>query len=293
MKKLKVMMMTLMMCLVSMSAWGQLDSIKSLKYEKIFLKDLYVAYENCYFKFDETSISEAMFNKFYFSFSEAKQKYSDNVAYPSSQYKSATTRDSLLNRYFKVINVLDKDSNKITQDNYSTYPILVMRDIKNGEILYFMYDKIWCDNFYFLTTTPNINKDIIVKNITTNYDEINNEKTFTTPYELNIQINRIYTNGNNVYYLSFETLSSYLTYDSYGIVVLFTDGTKWQRLNEKVEVDYNNGDYKYSTFTKISKDELKLFQNKTIKKFKMYIFDEVCEEGYIFKKYAQQIDKIK
>ena len=40
MKKLKVMMMTLMMCLVSMSAWGQLDSIKSLKYEKIFLKDL-------------------------------------------------------------------------------------------------------------------------------------------------------------------------------------------------------------------------------------------------------------
>ena len=73
------------------------------------------------------------------------------------------------------------------------------------------------------------------------------------------------------YYLSLDTKGSTLNYGIKGVYVLFTDKSKWNRLNEKIDVTYDDG-YTYSSFIELFPNDLKLFQTKTISKFRLFIY---------------------
>jgi len=279
-----------MVCFTNVS-FSQIDSIKNLTYSKIYLGELFVGYKNCYFVLDSQDLTSNRYT-FYLDFKSASiGRYP--VAYPSQEYNFVTVTDSISGRCFKVSNILDEKSNEITVAQYGQKPIFKLVDIETSEIIYYKYDPEFSTKFLFLTTKPNIDKDILIKNIDKSYDEIENETTYHTPYNLDASITRISKNNANTYYLSLEYKSNNVNYGLKGVTVLFTDGTKWQRPNDKVDVDYRNGNFVYNCFIPLTKEDLKIFQTKIIKKYKLYIYEVNFTEGFIFNNYAKQIDKIK
>lgn len=89
--------------------------------------------------------------------------------------------------------------------------------------------------------------------------------------------------GKITYYLRFS-IGSEGIYRGSGVSVLFTDGTKWIRPNEKVEVIYNDG-FENKAFITLSPTDLAIFSSKIIKKIRLYIHDTDVEksEGDKFK----------
>ena len=89
--------------------------------------------------------------------------------------------------------------------------------------------------------------------------------------------------GKITYYLRFS-IGSEGIYRGSGVSVLFTDGTKWIRPNEKVEVIYNDG-FENKAFITLSPTDLAIFSSKIIKKIRLYIHDIDVEksEGDKFK----------
>lgn len=115
-----------------------------------------------------------------------------------------------------------------------------------------------------------------------NIDDFDNSKTFYTQMLKPAFITRIVKKSTITYYLSFSTKGSTLNAGEKGVYVIFQDGTKWIRSLEKIDVEYDDG-YEYSSFTTITAADLRLFQRKKVKKFKLYIYDyEVSEEDATF-----------
>ena len=76
------------------------------------------------------------------------------------------------------------------------------------------------------------------------------------------------------------------------MIILFKDGTKFTRPNIEVDLNYYSGDeFTYSVFVPISQSEVKMFSQKEISKFKMYIFERSFSDKEIeaFKEFANCI----
>jgi len=107
-------------------------------------------------------------------------------------------------------------------------------------------------------------------------DEFENKITFYSNLSKPISLTKVIIGGKIRYYLSLDTKGSTLNYGIKGVYVLFTDKSKWNRLNEKIDVSYDDG-YAYSAFIELLPNDLKLFQTKTISKFRLYIYDEIID----------------
>ena len=114
-------------------------------------------------------------------------------------------------------------------------------------------------------------------------DEFTGEVTIRTPYEKNFGF-ELPTNmtmykfsGEDFdeatsYILRLTSVGSTLNYSTKGVIVLFTDGTKWEKPNEKVDVNYNSGGWTYSTWIELNEDDLEIFKTKIVSKWKLYIY---------------------
>ena len=128
-------------------------------------------------------------------------------------------------------------------------------------------------------------------------DDFTNEVKISTPFYTKPSIDKyIYPNGTIKYYLYLSLDDSYCTAGGTGLIILFKDGTKFSRPNIKVDMDYYSGDkFTYSVFIPITQNEVKIFAQKEISKFKMYIFERNFKEIDIraFKEYANCILELK
>ena len=114
--------------------------------------------------------------------------------------------------------------------------------------------------------------DKLIRNI----DEYTNEITISTSMFIKPNITKIITtSGKSVYYLYVSLEDSYCTVDGVGLVVLFTDGTKISKPSLSVDCNYYGGEgYTYSSFIRLTQNEVILFSQKEIKGYKLYIFNE-------------------
>ena len=65
--------------------------------------------------------------------------------------------------------------------------------------------------------------------------------------------------------------------DGKGVHILFTDGSQWHR-NEKTDINTGGDTFSYSAFITLTAADLNLFSTKTVKKIRLYIFDESIEK---------------
>jgi hypothetical protein len=280
-------MMALMMCFTNLTK----AQTETLKFEKIYLGEMFAAYQDCYFTFDTTSIGGDS-HVFYLEFKDAIPLYGRNVAYPTKKYDFVTDTKKLYGHIFKLVSILNTKKEKITSAGYAEKPIFELEDIDDCSKLYYKYDPKFGLNFVWLTTTPTISSTLLIEKINKTYDEIDGVTTYYTPIPSDVSIWRTVTPTTNVIDLSLKAIGSSLTVGSKGVTVLFTDGTKWSKPNEPIDVDYSDGHYVYSAFITLNGEDLKLFQTKVIKKYKLYIYDNIFSNGLMLKEFAKTIPTI-
>lgn len=122
-------------------------------------------------------------------------------------------------------------------------------------------------------------------------DEITNEIKIKSPYSMNAVILKYIKEGNSTYYLSLNAKGYTVSVGEKGVTILFTDGSKFVKPNAEIDVEAENGYYNYSAFLRLNKSEIKLFEDKIIKKFRLYIYDSELElnDAEVFKSYVSCI----
>ena len=64
-----------------------------------------------------------------------------------------------------------------------------------------------------------------------------------------------------------------------GLIVIFEDGTRFERPNAEVDYDSSSGaGWDYKVFIRINDEELSLFAEKKIKAYRLYIYDGYLSE---------------
>lgn len=127
--------------------------------------------------------------------------------------------------------------------------------------------------------------------LTKEVDDFDGSVTFRTPFSYGFELSsaKIGTyyqfgltkskeKGKIYYYLSIETTSPALSYGGKGVYVLFTDGTKWIKSTQKIDVDPGDNGFVYKAFISITPEDVKVFSKKPVKKFKLYVYDDIVEE---------------
>ena len=126
-------------------------------------------------------------------------------------------------------------------------------------------------------------------------DKFTNEVKINTQWKFDYSILYKYIHkGKTTYYLSLRLSGATLNYGCRGVIVLFTDGTKWVRSYEKIDVNYSDGIH-YSAFMQLTPNDIQLFSKKYIMAYKLYIYDTDIniEEATLFKNGVNKIKFMK
>jgi hypothetical protein len=265
-----------MITLVSFVSFGQ------QKFIKYFMGDNYKTYKNLLVKVDTTK--ERPSHTFYKK-SPISSFDNNNILYPNKEYTFTTDMGKLQDRVFKVDSIYDGNS----------YDEKIFRliDVNINDTIYYKYRTTAEWDYCLLSEPIKLNELDFKKEIEKEVDDFTKEVRFMTP--LNNQVGSLWKyvkNGKTTYYLSMEIESSGI-YRGNGVYVLFTDGTKWSRPNEKVDVKYRSG-FQNSVFIPLTTTDLQIFKTKTIRKYRLYIHDQEVDivDADKFKIYTSLITKL-
>jgi hypothetical protein len=104
-------------------------------------------------------------------------------------------------------------------------------------------------------------------------DEYTGEITISTQIKFDgAMLHKYIRKGVTTYYLNLEAEGSTVNYSTSGVIVLFTDGTKWIKPSQKVSLNYRSG-FHYSSFIRLTPADVEIFSKKFIKGYKLYIYD--------------------
>lgn len=189
------------------------------------------------------------------------------------------------NTVFVVDSVVDF---KEDQDNRSS-KIFKLVDKVSKEKVYYIYDTSVREYHYLITEFGKGGFDTSYDSeIERMVDDFNGEVKINSPLLGTVgTIFKYIKKGKTKYYLRFSIESSGI-YNGRGVYVLFTDGSKWSRPSEEVDVDYSDG-FDNNVFMDLTIADLEVFKKKTIKKIRLYIHDKDVEvsDGEKFKTFVK------
>lgn len=105
-------------------------------------------------------------------------------------------------------------------------------------------------------------------------DKFENEVKYKADFPKWFEVIKYVKGTDTSYYLSLWTEGTSGLYAKQGVVILFNDGTKIERPNEKVECEFRTGAmYDFTSFFRIGKSELEQLKTKTTAGIRLYIID--------------------
>lgn len=117
------------------------------------------------------------------------------------------------------------------------------------------------------------------KKIERRVDEFTGKITINSPLSLGMRLNPLIiykfideSNKQGLYALSLRAYGSTLSLGKKEIIVLFEDGTKWQR-DAELDAEPSSSGYEYSVFIPLQQEDLTTFSTKKISKYRLYIYD--------------------
>lgn len=262
----------------------------SQEFKENFLGESFYLYRNTLFKIDENSTS-GFLHSFYDDIKKLEKTYNENVIYPDNTYSFKTNKDSLINRIFQVEDILGKNGDSFNQNLSSGNPVFKLVDISNGKIIFYKYEPEFSSSFPFLVSGVKIDKDVLCKDLEKNVDDFTNEIKINSPIILNSEISPIifhkFQKGSNIrYILDLNTSGLTVNVGKFGAIILFEDGTKLTK-NVEIDVDADEDGFDYSAWISLSSNDVKILSEKSIDKFRLYIYDEDIDSGQaeIYKSY--------
>lgn len=252
---------------------------KAQNFQSNYLAEDFLLYKGVLFKINDYESTDIMYS-FYSDLKHCQSKYGDNVLYPNPKYSFNTLVDSLRNKIFKVLDVVDKTGTSITKplSFYLEKPIFILEDMATKQKIYYKYDFQYEHSFPFSTTQIPLDEDSICSELEREIDDFTNEIKFSTPYpnRKSQAVTVLYKhikNSKTSYYLSLHVRGQTVVVNGVGATILFTDGTKWSK-NLKISVDADSDGYDYNAFIPLNQADLTILATKKMKKFRLDIFDE-------------------
>ncbi|GAB3511843.1 hypothetical protein GCM10027442_22220 [Emticicia fontis] len=222
----------------------------------------YNEYKGCLLKVRNDKRAE----DFYYSFYDAIPTY-------RKQGFDRPDLKLLANRVFRVDSVFIHKY-KINSNDYEESPFFKLSDIKNKEVLYFRFDVLSSERFVFLVAELKFTEKMVSEDIERFEDKFTGEVFIRSPLNNDAAIIKKIFKGKVQYFLLLKiSRERSVTYLNKGVIVLFTDGKKWQRPNEKVGLNYNES-FEYSAFILLTPQDIEVFQNKNIEGFRLNIYDQ-------------------
>jgi hypothetical protein len=243
--------------------------VNSQVYTRLFFGPKVDSYKNVNLKFNEANIL-GLAHSFYSEL--PKINFEEPVYKPDKIFTYKTDIVFLKGREFTVLDVLPFTTSKITGDK----SVFKLKDIHNNEIIYYVYNHQNEYEFPFKVSSYKSIDSIFSKYIIRKEDEFTGDISIYSPLTNDISIYKFIKAGstNPEYFLNLKTEGLTLNYDGKGVIILFKDGTKWTKVDEKIKVNVINGEgWGYSAFIKLTKDDLALFSSREINKFKLYIYE--------------------
>lgn len=119
-------------------------------------------------------------------------------------------------------------------------------------------------------------------------DKFTNEVSYNSPDVNNISFIKVKGKGMMYQYVSISVYNTYLSgFSEVGLIVLFKDGKKIVRTNEKISVNNSTGsNWRYSVLFSPTVNEINLLKKSEIEAVKLYIFDANISQGNKIKEYA-------
>lgn len=244
-------------------------------FESNFLGEDYLLYKGVLFKLKDNADPGYFSYTFYSDLKYFQSDYEDiNVIYPEKEYHFNTIKDSLANRIFIVEDIVDKNGGAYTGSSFLYGPpIFILKDTTTKQKIYYKYDSKDESKFQFNTSKIVLDEKIYSK-------MVRNVDDFTDVIELypyygtsSMNIHKYIRKTGTFYYLWLDTHGSTVVVDGTGVIILFTDGTKWTN-PEKIDVEADSKGFEYHAFITLTQADLITFSTKKIKKIRLYIFDE-------------------
>lgn len=262
----------------------KLGSLNAQTFMQNYLGGDFMMYKGVLFKLNESAIS-GFSHAFYSDLRYCQRMYDNNVIYPDTKYTFNTQKDSLLNKIFRVEDIIGKDGNPFLGNSYSEKPIFLLRDTTSKQSIYYIYDKEYEHNFPFLTTKITFDMNAICSNIEYQKDDFTSEITISNPVIEGGSVSpmilyKVIKGGKTAYYLSLQAYGTTINVGATGAIILFDNGTKMNKPTAKVDVEYDGTGYAYSTWIPLTEIEAKTLTTKKINKFRLYIYDEEVNPGF-------------
>lgn len=116
-------------------------------------------------------------------------------------------------------------------------------------------------------------------NITKRADSFNNSVIYETsltglldfsPARMSKHISQ----KDTIYYLYLTAHGLTLNVGEKGVIVLFTDGSRWESMSDvATDSDYGSAGWRYSSFIRMTEEDLHVFSNKRISGFRLYVYE--------------------
>lgn len=266
MKKVTLLVLVSLLFLIST------NSLIAQEYNYIFLGNDFMPYKGALLR-----VNDKIALSVYKNLKDFKDR---KVLYPqkgSNLY--ASDKEKLKNRTFIVNDIIDEQGKSYSSENISKYvkPIFILKDISNNEVIYYEYNNNERYHNYFPFDAANIilPEDYWCSKINRKVDEFTDEVQLSSP-SIPIEEPQIFK-FNNDCYLHLQLRHLVKTVGGNGVIILFTDGSKWSNENITIDVekhkDKDRVGIKYSAIVQLSKDDLEIFSKKTIKKFRLGQYD--------------------
>lgn len=233
-------------------------------------------YKSTLFKVKDNAISDLHYT-FYSNLENCQVDNDIRVIYPAVKYKFNTATDSLKNRIFIVQDIVDKNGNSFVSSSNNDNPIFVLKDTITQQLIYYKYDERYDQNF-FHTTKIVFDEKVLCEKIKRRVDDFTGAINLNSPISNDLKIASmiIYkeiSKTKTTYYLNLSTIGNTAVVNGTGATILFTDGTKWTK-PVKIDVRAGNTGFDYSASITLTQADLNTLATKTIKKYRLYIFDE-------------------
>lgn len=211
---------------------------------------------------------------FYDSLHHCKQLVSVNVAKPMTNIPYRSNPKYFLDRVFSVKRIFNDTKTTTTAH---TYPIFLLRDIDNGDTIYFKYNPEYGSRFPFLVNGVSNEEDEYCHLIEHKQLPVASIEYLHTPCRGSVDAAPVslhkYLNGSKTdYTLSLRTYGTRPHPRVKGATVYLSDGSRITRKNATIKFKQTGNYYEYNTSIKLSPSDLKKLQQATISKHELYIY---------------------
>ncbi len=256
MKKIKLMMMALLMCL-GLQSFGQENFVG---YDTSLLRNTQLVMKS------PTSTYNCGYSNFYKDV-KCKKTYSE-CSY------GLTDSNALIGNTFTIVDICVELSVG-TSGNYFGKDVIVLQ-LKSEKIkqLYFKYNPKYEYEWPFLITSGlKIDSNYYNKFITSSYDKFTGDTTYSTIEEGGIRYIKVKNKGTVIYYLSVYSNTGSSIYTGKGVSLILSNGQIISFPSEEVDYSYIGSNFYSKCFIRLSEENIQLLKLNGIKYYKLYIIE--------------------